>query len=1111
LLKYFGTVGTTREIEVVEDLFSQNVWVQALVDNTAQGIYNELEKLRNLATIHKRRWIWELCQNAVDSAISKVAIEVELREQAVIFRHDGHPFEEAEIAHLIYHGSTKRGEGGKLGRWGTGFLTTHLLSRLTKVSGTAWDGRGFSFTLDRSGKNADAIRQSMEMSRKEFQQSHESGSILIAKAGFTTEYEYPLDQDSMSVARTGIEDLRKIAPYVLALNDEIGRIALVDRNDEQTLVKSASELAADGTCVIRVENKGVTKQGQGDHLWIVVVKDDTLTIGAELIEKDGSLRFADCSGIPKLFVAFPLYTTEDFSFPLVINCREFVPTSDRDGVFLAGEETTVNLQNKAYLSRAISLIPRLVACAINKGWLDVHLLVRFSEPPPRSWLDTKWYKELLRTSAVTQLMGSQVVYSKGKWICPKDALIPVPGDLDELWNLAAYLCEDRLPSKDLCSAWAGILGGWAALLDKKPEEFELSLTVHKLGEMISGLGSLGALDAKLKNGTTPAIQAIDWLNRFLQLLFATKQQQLLDNLSLLPDQNRMFKKRRDLRADQGIDETIKDVARTLGQDVRGRLLDPGIIEETKKLATPLSQEELLSELLTVVKQQAKADPSTVTFESGNVALFWWLVSHQRYDLLSSYPVFCRRANEKGKEDIAYLGGKEPMLAPVECWPEQSRGFAGLFPSEFVMSSKYWKESDYWNSLQTQNLALCGPIYFLPKSLGEDMLMDLLAFGERVNEEAEHHIEDVSLSDIAFLRLENRGIIDQVRGSKDRARLFIRFLLDFALDADNGAVEPTGLSCKCGATHRIYTSNWLWVLRTQKWIPVAKGKQEIPSSTNLAALLQNQPEILNKLVGSKPARFFNNLNVSVSDVMKSVIATDEETRLALDNATGRLYKSLKGNAKYLGDLAELIEAEPGILTELQRKIGEREKILNNQRIGAAVEKTFREIFEKPEFKQQGLKIERTGLGSDFAIEHDLIQDGQEQLVGIVKGDKRVLIELKTATEDYVRMTTTQGQTAVANQDHYALCVVPFGGEVSEAVIQTNSRFVLDIGKRLVDKVNKVNELEQKSAEVSSGGGDVAIEVSEGQVRFRISRQVWDRGKTLTEFLNYVKTALGLTAG
>jgi hypothetical protein len=1075
----------------------------ALVENTAQGIYNELEKLKNLGSSHKRRWVWELCQNAVDSAKGRVAIEVELRNDVVIFRHDGHPFEESEIAHLIYHGSTKRGEGGKLGRWGTGFLTTHLLSELTKVTGTMSDDRTFSLTLDRSGESAEAIKDSMERSKTEFQNSRASGSAVKPKAGFTTEYEYSLNQVGVSVALTGTEDLRKIAQYVLALNDEIGSIVLVDSKGEETFVKSGMVNVGDKIYLVQVENRALSRPDQPQHLNIVVAKEKDLSIGAGLIEKDGQIRFNDCSDMPRLFVAFPLYSTEDFSFPVVINCRGFVPTLDRDGIFAGVEVTPANLEDKKRLICAIHLLFMVLDYALNKAWLDVHLLAKFTKPLARSWLDTKWYEEQLKTSVLTKLMETKVVCSKEKWITPKEAMIPIPGDLDELWNLAAYLYEDKLPSKDLCPSWASIINGWASLLGKKPEELEQSLTVDKLAQAVSQIGSLQKLEAMLKKEEPAIIQPIDWLNRFIRLLFATNHQQLLDSLSLLPNQNGVFRKRNDIRADQGIDDSLKDIAKNLGQDTRDRLLHLQMVDEAKKLVTPMPQDELLDQLLKLAKDFAKVNPNIEPFQSANVALFWWLVSNHRNDRLAGYPVFCRRTNEKGDESIGYLGGKETMLAPVERWPERSQKFVELFPLEFVMSSKYWRPSETWDTLQSQKLILCGPIYSLPKSLGEDVLMESLAFGEQMSEEGEHRMENVAVSDIVFLKLENRGIIDLVRNSKERARLFLRFLLDFALDFDNSALDPAKLTCKCGGAHSVYTSNWLLVLKTQKWIPVAKGKSDTPSAKNLAALLQNQPEMLDNLVGNKPSKFFNNLNVSISDIMKFVIAKDEETKLALDNATGRLYKSFGGNTKRLTRLAELIESEPNIMVELEKKISDLERVRRNQQVGATVEKIFKELFETEDMKQQGFRIERTGLGSDFALEHDLVENGQEQLLGISKGNKKVLIELKTATENYVRMTTTQGETAVANLGSYILCVVPLGDEVGQGAVRDNSRFVLDIGNKLVDEVARVNELQQKSIEVSSVGGEVGIEVSEGIIRYRISKQVWEVGSNFLEFLDYLR--------
>jgi hypothetical protein len=1083
-----------------------DVWLQALVENTAQGIYNELEKLKNLGSSHMRRWVWELCQNAVDSANDKVKIEVELRNDAVIFRHNGHSFEESEIAHLIYHGSTKRGEGGKLGRWGTGFLTTHLLSKLTKVTGVMSDGGSFSFTLDRGGGSAEALKDSMEKSRAEFQNSRTSGSSVKPKTGFTTEYEYPLNQEGLSVALTGIEDLRKIAHYVLALNGEIDSVELVDsKGKKETFIKSRTTDVGDKIYMVRVENK-VPNLQQPQLFDIVVVKENNLTIGAGLAEKEGFLHLTDCFSMPKLFVAFPLYGTEDFSFPVIVNCRDFIPTPDRDGIFAGTDVTSANQEDKDQIVHAIQLLFKLLDHALNKSWLDAHFLAQFTKPAAKSWLDTKWYEEQLKTLTLPKLIEARVVCTRDKWITPKDALIPIPGDLDELWNLAAYLYEDKLPCKNLCPSWASIISGWASVLNKKPEEMEQSLTIDKLGQAVTQIGCLQKLESMLKKEEPEAIKPITWLNRFISLLFATNHQQLLD-LALLPNENGVFKKRKELRADQGIDEALKDIAKRFGQDIREELLHLQILDDVRKLATPISQDELLDRLLKAVKEQAKAASTAEAFHSANVELFWWLVNNKRYDRLANYPIFCRRTNEKGEESIAYLGGKEIMLAPIERWPEKSRIFFELFPSEYVMSSKYWKTSDAWDILQSQKIILCEPIYSLTKSLGDDVLRESLAFGEQMTEDTEHRIDNVNVSDIAFLKLENRGIIDLVRNSKERARLFIRFLLDFALDFDNSALEPLRLTCsECKEAHSIYTSNWLWVLKTQKWIPVTKGKQETPSAKNLAALLQNQPEMLDILVGDKPSKFFNNLNVSISDIIKFAIAKDEETKLALDNATGRLYKSFSGNTKRLTRLAELIEGEPSIMVELEKKMSDLERVRRNQRVGATVEKIFKELFETNEMKQSGFKIERTGVGSDFALEHDLVENGQEQLLGISKGAKKILIELKTSTENCVRMTTMQGQTAVTNQGNYVLCVVPLGDDMSESSVRDNSRFVLDIGNKLVDKVAKVDELQQKSIEVSSIEGEVGIEVNEGTVRFRVSKQVWDAGRNFGEFLEHLKQHL-----
>jgi hypothetical protein len=83
---------------------------KVLVDNTAQTVHKNLTKLFQEKPLFKIRWIWELLQNARDVAAAHGVRVSIVREQAHLsFRHDGEPFTNENVAHLIYHGS-----GGKI-------------------------------------------------------------------------------------------------------------------------------------------------------------------------------------------------------------------------------------------------------------------------------------------------------------------------------------------------------------------------------------------------------------------------------------------------------------------------------------------------------------------------------------------------------------------------------------------------------------------------------------------------------------------------------------------------------------------------------------------------------------------------------------------------------------------------------------------------------------------------------------------------------------------------------------------------------------------------------------------------------------------------------------
>ena len=195
-----------------------------LADNTAQSVLNHLKALESNRAHVRTRWIWELLQNARDACADsngRLVASVEQSQDEIIFRHNGDNFSLEEIAHLIYHGSTKVENEGTIGQYGSGFLATHLLSPEIDISGRIEDGRHFDFRLRRELGSVGDLSRSMQQAADDFEQSL---SQKMGQGGFTTEFRYPLLSDVSEVIEAGIAALKKCAPFVVAFNREFSVI-----------------------------------------------------------------------------------------------------------------------------------------------------------------------------------------------------------------------------------------------------------------------------------------------------------------------------------------------------------------------------------------------------------------------------------------------------------------------------------------------------------------------------------------------------------------------------------------------------------------------------------------------------------------------------------------------------------------------------------------------------------------------------------------------------------------------------------------------------------------------------------------------------------------------
>ena len=319
------------------DVAARNV----LAENTAQAILKHLKRLEEKRSNLGARWIWELLQNARDAAKpAGVNVTVHLTAAELTFKHDGRPFEHEELAHLIFHGTTKLDAANTVGHFGSGFLSTHLLSHRVRLCGCVTDGSRFDFWLDRSSPDQQELATAMQRSMEECKKS--CAGQAISESSTDTVFIYPLDDEARKLADVAIIDLRAWAPMVLALTSEIASISVstesgrwhLERGERRALRENL-ELAL---LHLRDGGEGAVPQ------YIAVARvDDRVQAALPLQLKNDGLGVGLSERTPRVFVLFPLLGTERLALPAVLQSRRFEPVEDRDGIWLYGESSTASI------------------------------------------------------------------------------------------------------------------------------------------------------------------------------------------------------------------------------------------------------------------------------------------------------------------------------------------------------------------------------------------------------------------------------------------------------------------------------------------------------------------------------------------------------------------------------------------------------------------------------------------------------------------------------------------------------------------------------------------------------------------------------------------------
>lgn len=561
----------------------------------AKRVLEHLKPILSKSNDLRQRWMWELLQNASDLG-DDVKARFEITKDKLIFSHNGKPFTLDEAYNLIMPDSTKDDETthkkSVIGQFGTGFISTHILSKVIEISGIIEDDEelySFNFHLDRSERTdkeflIESIKESEEEYRKNLEEIYE-----LPDNEFQTSFTYDIKNTYSSlkgeeIVNEGLERFKELIPFVLTFRPQLIEIEIIDRRSgvtKWTYQRDEVESNIDDLIIIRT---GCLKNGRHieDKLIGNIIEEETeIAFPVEEIEegKFQLLPFPD--NCPILFCAFPMIGTSGFNFPVVIHSEKFVPNRERDGIEISDYDT----ENRDRLIEAKNAFLRLLKIIQEYEWIEafnVSIIFNpnFNDSSVKTWFTNSIFKpirEALHKTKMIELDESlELEYQR---LSLSEVYIPYADrrmknyseTVETIYYYAFKTIPSLLPRKEHFLDWFEILDFEIF----SGEKLDLEELVKKITEDVDTLDEFCSIYSMNES------EAIEYLVDLVSFIISLEEEQLFDKYKLILNQSNQFCFVKGMKLDLieykglniGYDEKIKDIYYSLSNtDCREGLL-----------------------------------------------------------------------------------------------------------------------------------------------------------------------------------------------------------------------------------------------------------------------------------------------------------------------------------------------------------------------------------------------------------------------------------------------------------------------------------------------------------------------------------------------------------
>ena len=1027
----------------------------------------------------------------------------------VAFEHDGAPFTSDELAALLSGGSSKDFESeSTTGRFGTGFLVTHVLAERTRLRGLlqlATVCESFDLTLDRGG-DEDAILANI-------QHSHEAirAAVPVPDAANVQSAVLEYEGGEAEIFERGLRELRRALPYLYGTRRTLGRVELQSGDDlaETWEPSQVDQEAIDGHYM---ECRTITVTGQNTsrrelRVFRFAAAKDASAAALVLVEQTDSGQKVDLldSDAPRVFREYPLRSSGFLPFNFVL-----------DGKFDPDEERSVLLMSpndRELLEQALSAAVVAVQYAIRQKWQDAHWLAGATCPSSRFVAtdpeETVWWtgqlKEFARRLAVTPIVQCETQFlpavadegAYADFLVPR--LLEASGEdetsVERLWPLVAAADQLLPPKNEVASDWTRIVEGWRSL----------GVTIEVI--WVAKLAELVGAQAKTVEELEVKGDAREWLAVFIDIVGECWNKRAGVDASalagMMPNQSGCLCSPSELKRDRGVSARLKDICAHIGFEVRNELLLDGfevtadrlelrylhralveaIPKEVDEDEVVMEAVERMSDMLPEGKN-CEVVPSVARRATVRLlAHLWEEKEHAAVSVARQVPLV------SSSQRAARWSPDRLFMAPVCAWPESARPFALAYPPDRVLDQMYAGSETEGIPDVSIPLAEWGMAYTDPVTNVTVDLRDrrLAALNPNVDTNGVV-VPDVQLSQIALLQPE---LLNRCQEEIDNARALFGLVLCCVAKRDVAWKEhriAKGQRSREEVEVSIPGAVWLADLKVRAWVPVPGEDDKPQKMVANAATLKN---LLN------PSWLQN--NDDAIRLLSEWFGFDQlELRLL------GIVQDAKDRQELRNSLAELIEtggADPQLYTDLAREVETRRQrkrdVERCRALGLAVQEAIGAALRR---RKLDVKLVDKGFDYEVAVRNDdIVHD-----TGSVFELGPYLVEVKATTTGHARLTPKQAATAAGARGRYVLCVVDLRQHLDAVLerewsadgVEPLARLVPDIGGTVGETYDWVEVARTL---------DVGIR-NETALRYEVPPQIWESGMCIADWVNAIMAKL-----